>query len=102
MQTITRGLVPYEGPAEGYSRRESAGGEAWRTQVDMAAACLAAAALQSGMPRVADSYGNERQLAAFLADRVAHKRRTAALKFLVVTLCEIVGVAAGLYIGAMP
>lgn len=95
MTTMTRGLIKYEG-AEQTGR-----GEAWQSQVDMAASCLAAAALQGGMPRVAATFGNEKQLARFLAERVSNKRRTAALKFMVVTVAEIIGVAAGLYIGSM-
>jgi hypothetical protein len=95
MTTMTRGLIKYQGAPE------AGRGEAWQSQVDMAASCLAAAALHGGMPRVAATFGNERQLANFLAERVSDKRRTAALKFMVVTLAEIIGVAAGLYIGAM-
>ena len=95
MTTMTRGLIKYQGA------QEAGRGEAWQSQVDMAASCLAAAALRGGMPRVAATFGNENQRANFLAERTADKRRTAALKFMVVTLAEIIGVAAGLYIGSM-
>lgn len=89
------GLVKFEGQTE---RKQ---GESWRGQMDMAASCLAVAALQGGMPRVAASFGNEKQLASYLSDRVWQKRRVEALKFLVVTLAEVIGVAAGLYIGTL-
>ena len=96
MTTMTRGLIKHEGDAQ-----QSGRGEAWQSQVDMAASCLAAAALHGGMPRVAATFGSEKQMASFLAEQVSDRRRSAALKFMVVTLAEVIGVAAGLYIGAM-
>lgn len=96
MATMTRGLIKYDGPTDTDGQRD-----AWQSQVDMAASCLAAAALQGGMPKVAATFGSERQLARFLSDRVWEKRRLQAMKLAVVVLAEIVGVAAGLYIGAL-
>ena len=96
MATVSRGLMKFEGGVEVESREL-----ARRSRLELAASCLAAAAEQGGMPRIAVSFGGERQLADYLAARVADKRRLAALKVMVITLAEVVGVAAGLYIGSM-
>ena len=75
-------------------------GDAWQDQVDMAASCLAAAALVGGMPRVAGTM-NERQLARYLASQAARRRRTSATKVAVVMLGEAIALAAGCYIGTL-
>lgn len=95
MTAVSSGLIRYESKLEPAQRDwQDAGG--W-SEMDMAASALAAAALQGGMPKVAA----ERDLTAYLAGRNWDKRRTAVLKLLVVFLAEVIGVAAGLYIGAL-
>ena len=98
MTTATRGLVRYEGPVD--SQPSSPYGDAWQDQVDMAASCLAAAALAGGMPRVAGTM-SERQLARYLASQAARRRRTSATKMVVVILGEVIALGAGCYIGML-
>lgn len=97
MTTATRGLIRYEGP-QGTS--DDAYGDAWQQQVDMAASCLAAAALKGGMPRVAGTV-TERQLARYLASQQARRRRMGLTKTAVIMIGEAIALAAGCYIGLL-
>jgi hypothetical protein len=98
MTTATRGLVRYEGPVD--THQSSPYGDAWQDQVDMAASCLAAAALAGGMPRVAGTMG-ERQLARYLASQAARRRRTSTAKITVILVGWAIALAAGCYIGGL-
>jgi hypothetical protein len=98
MTTATRGLIRYEGASDTSSH--GAYGNGWQDQVDMAAACLAAAALTGGMPKVAGTL-HERHLARFLADSAAKHRRRAKAKLAAVMVGEMIALAAGCYIGLL-
>ena len=95
--TVTRGLVKYEGPAES---TQDPYGNSWQQQVDMAASCLAAAALAGGMPRVAGTL-TERQLARYLSQQAARRRRTAVAKVSVILGGGALALVAGCYIGML-
>ena len=95
--TITRGLVRYQGQPE--TRQERQDG-AWQDQVDMAAACLAAAALQGGMARVAGTL-TERQLARYLSQQAQRRRRTSTAKLAVILAGNLLALVAGCYIGLL-
>ena len=95
--TVTRGLVRYQGPDE--SQRDPYG-DGWQQQVDMAASCLAAAALAGGMPRVAGTL-TERQLARYLSEQAARRRRTAISKVSVIVGGMALALVAGCYIGLL-
>ena len=97
MDTISRGLVRYEGPARNESRDPY--GNNWQAQVDMATSCLAAAALTGGMPRT--GLTNERALARYLSSEAAKKRRVANTKIAVIMLGNVLALAAGFYIGLL-
>ncbi|HEY2805383.1 MAG TPA: hypothetical protein VGI92_05940 [Gemmatimonadales bacterium] len=97
--TVSRGLIKYEGPAYESSSRDVYG-DGWQQQVDMAASCLAAAALTGGMPKVAGTL-SERQLTRFLSGEVAKRRRVANTKLAVIMIAEAVALAAGCYIGML-
>ena len=97
MDTISRGLVRYEGPAHHESRDPY--GNDWQAQVDMATSCLAAAALTGGMPRVGMT--NERALARYLSSEAAKRRRVTNTKIAVVMLGNAIALAAGFYIGLL-
>ena len=102
METATRGLVKYQGSQDTGSRNDSSSayGDGWQQQVDMAASCLAAAALQGGMPRVAGTL-SERQLARYMTNQAIKRRRTAQTKLAVILLGQAIAVAAGCYIGML-
>ncbi len=94
--TISRGLVRYHEATSSDMPRD----EAWQSQVDAAAACLAAAALQGGMPRVAATL-NERQLVRYMAGQVARRRRMTRTKLGVVLAGWALALVAGCYIGLL-
>jgi len=104
MTTVSRGLIKYEGPVSSESESRTyadAGvyGDGWQAQVDMAASCLAAAALTGGLPRVHTMH--ERQLARYLSAEVAKKRRVAYTKIATIMLGSALAMAVGCYIGLL-
>jgi hypothetical protein len=103
MTTATRGLVRYEGAVRGgngsageYASHDNA----WQDQVDMAASCLAAAALTGGLRKAAGAM-SERQLARYLASQASRRRRMGATKLAVIMIGEVIALAAGCYIGLL-
>lgn len=102
METATRGLVKYQGAQDSSSQKDAGSpyGDGWQSQVDMAASCLAAAALQGGMPRVAGTL-SERQLARYMTHQAIKRRRTAQTRLAVILLGQALAIAAGCWIGLL-
>ena len=98
--TVTRGLVRYEGNGRSAGDDRNPYGDAWQQQVDMAASCLAAAALAGGMPKVAGTL-TERQLARYLGEQAARRRRTAMAKVSAIVGGCGLALVAGCYIGLL-
>lgn len=100
MTTISRGLIKYEGPVSSDSDADSdVYGDGWQRQVDMAASCLAAAALTGGMPRVGTMH--ERQLARYLSAEAAKRRRVTNTKIAIIMMGMATALATGCYIGLL-
>ncbi len=97
METISRGLIRYEGQA--HSETRDPYGNNWQAQVDMATSCLAAAALTGGMPRTGIT--NERALARYLSAEAAKRRRVANTKIAVLMFGNAIALAVGFYIGLL-
>ena len=102
MTTATRGLVRYQGAQDTQDdwKQSSPYSGAWQSQVDMAANCLAAAALQGGMARAGGTM-SERQLARYLAGQAEKRRRTNQTKVAFILFGQAIALAAGCYIGLL-